>query len=386
MFSLKDTESALIAGIYDAALNPEHWWKLLKDLSEAIQTEQCHLIFYDTANHKRNQGYSSAIHVVGSMEDYYADMIHRDFNQVYAAHKHLADGQLCNRLESLSDVDTQLKDFLLGQVRHFDQVGARLFEVNHSSAWLSICREFGRPRFEPEVIQLIQALSPHLCRAMRIHHQLRFTRHEYLKLQLALDKTAAGIVLLDDNARISIANHEAARLLSDHPAVRIGANGRIQAACKKADTAFQVLIEQALVASHQPSVLQQIDPSMPLSCSERSHPLKLSVVPLRSANLNCADEYRGISVAIFLTDPERRWHVSEDYLHHAYELTPAECSVAQVLVNGGDVNAITEERGTTENTVRWQLKKIMEKTATHSQAELMRTLIALSEDFAIPVA
>lgn len=387
-------ETELIHHIYEAALDASRWEHALNQLREMTDSSHCNLVFYDQANPKRNNLHHSGYYPEDAIQQYLDAMIDADIAVVRVIHRDLPLG-VFSQPERLRHIAAETpatvtldeaRDFFENKVQEGPTTGTLLFDTHYSAALFALKRTPGAERYSDRVLQLGNRISPHICRAMRIHHQLNSTRQDNLTLQLALQKTAAGIALIDDNARVLIANAEATRLLSEHPSLRIGANGRIQATCKNADTALRIIIEHMLDARRKPSVLQQIEPSLPLPHAERMHPLKLSVVPLRSPNVDCPSENNGAAVAVFLTDPERRWHVSEDYLHHAYELTPAECSVAQVLVNTGNIRDIAEQRGTTESTARWQLKRIMEKTATHSQAELMRVLIKLSDDFSVPVA
>lgn len=66
-------------------------------------------------------------------------------------------------------------------------------------------------------------------------------------------------------------------------------------------------------------------------------------------------------------------------------LIAAECDIAQALLNGGSIAEIAAQRGTTENTTRWQTKCLLQKTFTKTQAELVRLLAALSSDFSAPI-
>lgn len=126
--------------------------------------------------------------------------------------------------------------------------------------------------------------------------------------------------------------------------------------------------------------------SIPIRHESVLHPLKISVIPLRSAISDDSATGGRIVAAAFISDPERVWNVPVDYLRKAYSLTPTECVVSQSLLNGADPATVAEQRGTSAETARWQLKQIMQKTHAHSQSELSKLIIALNADFANPVA
>ncbi|MCB6491044.1 LuxR C-terminal-related transcriptional regulator, partial [Dorea sp. 210702-DFI.3.17] len=58
-------------------------------------------------------------------------------------------------------------------------------------------------------------------------------------------------------------------------------------------------------------------------------------------------------------------------------LTPTECSIMKSLLKNKSISDIACARGTTLETARSQLKVILQKTGTHSQAELSRLMVAL---------
>ncbi len=61
-----------------------------------------------------------------------------------------------------------------------------------------------------------------------------------------------------------------------------------------------------------------------------------------------------------------------------FALSPAEIDIVASLVDGNDINEISEIRQRTVATVRTQLKSILKKTATRSQSELLRLCLSLS--------
>lgn len=64
-------------------------------------------------------------------------------------------------------------------------------------------------------------------------------------------------------------------------------------------------------------------------------------------------------------------------LREAFGLSTAETQIAIVLAQGHALTAIAAARGRSEQTVRTQLRTILSKTGTHSQADLMRCTLTL---------
>ncbi len=65
-------------------------------------------------------------------------------------------------------------------------------------------------------------------------------------------------------------------------------------------------------------------------------------------------------------------------LNQAFSLTSAECEIVQALVEGRNVAEIADDRGTSRQTVRTQIRQLLAKTETHSQLELIRMAIGFS--------
>lgn len=68
-----------------------------------------------------------------------------------------------------------------------------------------------------------------------------------------------------------------------------------------------------------------------------------------------------------------------EMLATAFDLTPAETDVVRVLAEGQSITQIADGRGRSVETIRAQLKAIMGKTETRSQAELVRLTLSTME-------
>ncbi|MCX7566650.1 LuxR C-terminal-related transcriptional regulator [Sulfitobacter sp. F26169L] len=71
-------------------------------------------------------------------------------------------------------------------------------------------------------------------------------------------------------------------------------------------------------------------------------------------------------------------------LEEAFGLTGAEQGVVRALIEGADTKAIATARGTSEGTVRSQIKSILSKMNAHSQTEVIRLVMSLRDVIATP--
>ena len=80
------------------------------------------------------------------------------------------------------------------------------------------------------------------------------------------------------------------------------------------------------------------------------------------------------------------WPVGfETTVQEAFGLTPAEVDIVRGITLGLPVKDIAGARGRSAETVRTQLRSILQKTETHSQSELVRVVLGLMDVAGIPV-
>jgi DNA-binding CsgD family transcriptional regulator len=64
-------------------------------------------------------------------------------------------------------------------------------------------------------------------------------------------------------------------------------------------------------------------------------------------------------------------------MRQLYGLTPAEARVANLLLEGLEVREAAERLGITLETARFHLKRVLAKTGTRRQTELLRLMLSL---------
>lgn len=378
----------IINNIYEAALDPKSWHTVLSAIKQTTDAKHAVISFYDAHNRNRN-----SINTAGgtteqerSYLDEYIDVDEQWLRKAFSAQAYkktfrfedflIATG--LTRTEILGEHET----FFIGAEINKHVFSPLLMTPNVLSTF-SLHRDISGPDFGKEEIAFVESLAPHLSRAIRIHDQLSIARHENDRLLKALKSIGVGVLLLDSELRVIFSNPEAARILTSHRALTIGRGGRL----KTARSELQNRLEQILLKLSHGSmgdVGHTTDTTIALHHERHLHPLKLTAISLADMRRLPHLVSKQICVAVFLTDPERSWVVPKDYLQQAYALTPTEMVVAQSLLNGASIAQIAAQRGTSEETTRWQVKRLFDKTSTNSQAELVRLLAALSMDFALP--
>ncbi len=88
---------------------------------------------------------------------------------------------------------------------------------------------------------------------------------------------------------------------------------------------------------------------------------------------------RGFAGAVvFVIDPEDTRAISTERLARLFVLSQAESEVVRAMVDGLSAAEIAELRGTTDGTVRSQIKSIYAKTGVRRRADLVRLAVSVN--------
>ena len=222
------------------------------------------------------------------------------------------------------------------------------------------------PPFGRREAALIHRLMPHLARGLRLHRRLAAAAVGRDEAVEVLDWFPTGVLLVDAAGRVVAANRTAEEILATGDGLRAGGDG-LRAAVPAETAALQRLIAQTGAG---PS---RVDPNggvLNLTRPSRARPLNLLVAPLRGRLL--AHEAPRAAVVVFVTDPERLPSTPVDRVQRWLGLTRAEASLVLQLLHGQRVESAADALGISLHTARTQLKRILVKTDTGRQAELIR--------------
>ncbi|MDQ8730559.1 helix-turn-helix transcriptional regulator [Bradyrhizobium sp. LHD-71] len=369
MPGLKEPPEKLLDLIYDAAAEPHLWKSVMTAIADFINADSGVLF-----------GQSIGIN---ELHFSYNGRCDEAFNDIYRA-RHLRnpwslamENQPVGRIV-FSDEVVELSS--IRRTLFFDEL-VRPQEASHDAmialaarggfrAAFNINRSERKGPYGEEERKHLAALVPHLCRSM----QLGFRLDGYRALQCAafdvLDRLAAGVVLLDQRARILYAN-AAARAL--------GADGGI------------LQLRDATIATWSPSHSQQLGNliraasrgapagSIAVPRPRDGQPLMILVSSVRGKDVARFTDLKmpNAAVLVFIVDPANRAGVPVEWIVDAYGLTQAEARVALAVSSGRTVPETASQLGSSPNTVRTQLNAVLDKTGTARQTELARLMASI---------
>ena len=240
---------------------------------------------------------------------------------------------------------------------------------------ISILRDWAAGPYGAEELRAARLLLPHLCRARMVMRRLAEARMLSEAGLATLDQVRTPMMLLDRRGRARHRNAAARLLLEAADGIVLGADGLAAAATGAGTRRLRAMIDRAADAPGRPGRSGAIRLQRPSGGAA----LLLVALPLSPGGPVAGLLPSSASSCVLLTiiDPAAPGLVAPDQLGALFDLTPAETALAARLLAGDDLRAIAERSGRSINTVRSLLGRLMAKTDTRRQSELMRLLAQL---------
>ena len=218
--------------------------------------------------------------------------------------------------------------------------------------------------------ELARGLLPHLQRAAAVARRLREATDLARAGAVALDALQAAVLLLDEAGRLVHANVAGAALLARRDGLTAHPAG-LAAASPALTAALRAMALQAAGAEGR----RALAGTLRLPRPSGKPALALVALPLRGET-----EWRlsrRPAALVFVTDPDARANLRVDQITQLFGLTAAEAALAADLVAGREVRDIAERTGRSVHTLRTHLARLLAKTETTRQTDLVRLLIRL---------
>jgi DNA-binding CsgD family transcriptional regulator len=252
----------------------------------------------------------------------------------------------------------------------FHSFAAVVLREGETISLLTSCRPARRGAFDDSDVSFINALLPHVARAVQIQRRLGLVDAVTTSVGTALDRVAYGVLLVDAAGHVVFANRVADDIVRSRDGLSIDRN-EIRA-CRAGDTS---LVRQAIHEALRTGRRDGFEAGTTLSVGRPSgrRPLTVVIAPLVDSSGSFSSNRPAAIICV--TDPERVLLPSEDDLQRSHGLTPAEVRLARALAEGLNLQGAARRLGLTTDTVRTRLKSIFAKTSTHRQSDLVRLIL-----------
>lgn len=253
-------------------------------------------------------------------------------------------------------------------------LGVNLVEDTRTLTYFLVLRDRSQPPFTETDCELMGTLVPHLRRAFKLQRDLARISSERTAAFDALDGMSVGIVVVDADARIRIANETARRMAQACDGLRFVAGHLVVDGCKGDD-----------IRTRASRLVHSARSGMP-SPGEAFHILRPSGAESFSALISCLggnDSRFGWNVLeeplaiIYIRDPEQPEESRAELLQRLYGLMPSQARLADLLATGCSLKQAARQLNITPTSARHYLKLIFQKTGTHRQPELIRKILLI---------
>ena len=184
-------------------------------------------------------------------------------------------------------------------------------------------------------------------------------------LMRALDRIQCGVIITPSSMHPSFVNAQARRMLEVRDGLFLSERG-LQASRLKDDRLLRELVQRAATQHRQHCE------AMSVTRPETARAFTIYVSGCESSGPP-VDQ-----ATLFLCDADLAVAVDQPSLRALFGLTRAEGVIAELLMQGLSVETTADRLCISLNTARTHLKRILHKTDTGRQAELMRVLMRCS--------
>lgn len=253
-------------------------------------------------------------------------------------------------------------------------VGAKVLTSDGESiAAIAIQRARHQGPFERADLALLDRLTPHVLRALRLHARIADLDAQRRADRALRDRLPFAVIALDDRHRILELNQAAERLLAAGDGLS-ARHDRLRATHPRDRALLDRLIADAIAGT--PTSGAGRGGMLTLRRASLRRPLGVTVVPVpRAAPLLLEIGSPLPAALVVVKDPETAPTPPAETLQCLFGLTSAEARFAAAFAAGDTLEDYAEAAALSLNYVRWLLKQIQAKTDTCSQVELVRVLV-----------
>jgi len=360
----------LIMTTYDAAAEPAVWPQFLAHYAEATRADVAFIQRHYLGEHR-----SQLLATVG-LKQQFTDAYNQHYSRLnvwrehgrhlYAPHVVLVDEQLYPR--NLLKRTEFYNDHLLpnGTTRCLTGV---ISCNEHEALVLTAMRAEQAKAFDTSYSKAIQELLGHLSRAFTLQERLQILEAG----ESALNDLSLGIILLDADGNAVFSNRAAEEMLRSGDGLRVR-RGRLVALHSERHGELQNLLRHATASDGATAC----PPGVLVTRPSGRPPFHVTASPLRRTPQALFGTSSPVAV-VFVTDPLKYRPLAAESLKQTYGLTAREASLAIALAQGQSLDEAAGQLQMRYETARTHLRRILSKTETSRQSELVLLLERMSQ-------
>ena len=253
-------------------------------------------------------------------------------------------------------------------------LGGTLASTKGRFAMIGLQRSPDRKPFDDADIARLEALMPHLARALQLRRAFLQLERTTGALAEVCDRLAAGIVTLDEQGRSLFVNAAARRMAGANDGLSIDRGGRPFALNRAANNRLSELEND--VRSGGAGGIARI----PRAAGRP--PYGIMVAPFFIDQATDEGKSRPRGVIFVIHDPLVQPQPVAQTIGGLFGLPQGTAKLVAAIAAGEDLKAYAERAGISMNTVRYHLRTAYARTGVRRQSELVRLISSALRDLA----
>lgn len=214
---------------------------------------------------------------------------------------------------------------------------------------------------------ILRSLMPHLKRAALLHGELGLLRRQLATFTDHLERFPYAFLLVDARRRVLYSSAAARELVAQRDGLAIDQGNVAATSVKSQKSLHQAVTELATDGS---ASIRRLEIGRP-SGRKAYRLILMPVADSRAIPLGVAVP----AVSILVIDAHSSARPDPEVLRALFSFTPAEARVSTGLVMGQSAEEIAAETKTSVQTIRTHIKRILAKTSTARQGELISSIL-----------
>ena len=361
-----DNYDALVGMLYEASIESAQWDEPFDLLVKLIDGAGFHFLGWNpTLNVSPFSAVSSSWHDFiggyhtgwGKVDPHMRATTTDPVGQWLVSHQHF-DARFVSR-------DPYYQEFLLpNDVRHL--MGTSVLRGGGMDVVAAVGRSVGAKPFSDDAIALVNRVTPHLQRAVKIHMRTADLRQQAAVGEMGLHAMDSGVLALDSSGRLVFANPFVEKMLQAGTCLKCH-SGQLHASKFDDDASLRTAIKRA-ASTRLPQVLRLRNVN-----GQAAEGCLVTMVPLAQASWISTALQRP-DLLVLVSSPKHRRACSAGDFMELFKLTAAEARLAEGMAEGLDLDAYAVRASISKSTAKAHLKAVFAKTGVRRQPELVRLL------------
>lgn len=360
--------SELIGAIYDCAIEPERWDGTLDAIRKLLNCANGTFYLFDTETEQHR------LYRVVGVEPHWQRLMEEYAPHLAEVFQHVGDAAT-RPIDQIFVMQRELSPEFLQSSFYYrnwavpqgieDLIQVTLLRERSRLSMLAMGR-YGRdgPVGDREV-HLLSLLAPHLRRAVAITDLIDVQTLQAENLGATLDAIAIGVLLVDADGRVLHANVAARSMLQHGDPIGMS-GGRLSAVDAAATSRLLAAVADAAAAE---AGIGDSGLGVPLASALTSLHVA-HVLPVSRGDVRSRLMPRAVA-AIFVSSADGAPPMKLGPVAEAFGLTPAEARLLDRLVRGETLEEAAAALNVAKTTSRTHMARILTKTGTRRQANLL---------------